>query len=61
MEIADTIKNLPKGKATGEDNIPAEFFQYCVICIIYVNGKLLDDFLSNIFIPIRKFFECNEV
>ena len=63
-EVETTIKNLAKGKATGEDDIPAEFLQCCgphciealtsVINDIYRTGILPDDFLTSVFIPIPK-------
>jgi len=63
-EVKDVIDNLPKGKATGEDNIPAELLQ-CVgengmqimtnlINKIYNSGCIPDDFRKSIFIPIPK-------
>ena len=63
-EVQEIIKKLPKGKPTGEDDIPAEFLQCCgskriktltsIVNQIYSTGEFLDDFLSNIFIPIPK-------
>ena len=63
-EILDAIKQLPKGKAVGEDNVPAEFLQNVgekgkrmivkLINKIYQTGELPADFLANIFIPIPK-------
>jgi len=58
------IDNLPKGKATGEDNIPAELLQCMgesglqimtkLINKIYNVGYIPDDFRKSIFIPIPK-------
>ena len=63
-KVQEIIKKLPKGKVTGEDDIPAEFLQCCgldkiktltsIVNQIYSTGEFPDDFLSNIFIPIPK-------
>ena len=64
-EILDAIKQLPKGKAVGEDNVPDEFFTKMfgekgkrmivkLINKIYQTGELPADFLANIFIPVPK-------
>ena len=63
-EILDAIKQLPKGKAVGEDNVPAEFLQNVgekgkrmIVKLtdkIYQTEELPADFLTNIFIPIPK-------
>ncbi|KAG1668804.1 Craniofacial development protein 2 [Nymphon striatum] len=63
-EVEETIKMLPKRKATGVDEIPAEFLQSCgphgikvitaIINKIYRTGELPIDFLTNVFIPIPK-------
>ncbi|KAG1687293.1 LINE-1 reverse transcriptase [Nymphon striatum] len=63
-EVEETIKMLPRRKATGVDEIPAEFLQSCgphgikvitaIINKIYRTGELPIDFLTNVFIPIPK-------
>ena len=63
-EILDAIWQLPKGKAVGEDNVPAEFSQNVgekgkrmivkLINKIFQTGELPADFLANIFVPIPK-------
>ena len=63
-EITEIIMQLTKNKATGEDNIPAEFIhnlgprgiQLTVKLMnrTYNTGKIPTDFLQNIFVPIPK-------
>ena len=63
-EILKAITQLPKNKAVGEDNIPAEFLQclrekgkkkiITTINKIYQNGEIPADFLKSIFIPLPK-------
>ena len=63
-EMKRIIEKLPKNKATGVDDIPAEFIQCCgqegiailtsIINKIYETGELTKDFLTSIFIPIPK-------
>ncbi|KAG1653072.1 LINE-1 retrotransposable element ORF2 protein [Nymphon striatum] len=63
-ELIETINKLPKNKAEGCDNIPAEFYQSLnakgtqiilqLINDIYETGNLPDDFVNIIFIPIPK-------
>ncbi|KAG1657347.1 putative uncharacterized transposon-derived protein F52C9.6 [Nymphon striatum] len=63
-ELTETINKLPKNKAEGCDNIPAEFYQSLnskgtqiilqLINDIYETGNLPDDFVNSIFIPIPK-------
>ena len=63
-EILKAITQLPKNKAVGEDNIPAEFLQclgekgkkkiITIINKIYQNGEIPADFLKSIFIPLPK-------
>jgi len=72
-EIAHVIKELPKGKACGIDNIPAELIQSMgekgmeimvkLINKIYNSGYIPDDFRKSIFIPVPKVSraqECND-
>jgi len=64
MEIRAIITKLTRNKATGADNIPAEFLQSLgekgiqmmirLINKIYNTGNLPDDFLQNIFITVPK-------
>ena len=68
-EVENTIKNLAKEKATGEDDIPAEFLQCCgphciealtsVINGIYRTGILPDDFLTSV--PNSKGYQSNKM
>ena len=61
-EVQQVIKTLPRNKATGVDDIPAEFLQCCgpqsvkiitkTINRIYETGKFLDDFLTSVFVPV---------
>jgi len=63
-EIEAVIKDLPKGKACGEDNIPAELLQSMgekgldimtkLINKIYKSGYIPEDFRKSIFVPIPK-------
>lgn len=63
-EVEETIRKLPKNKATGVDEIPAEFLQSCgpqcikvitsIINNIYRTGEFPADFLTSVFIPIPK-------
>ena len=63
-EILKAITQLPKNKAVGEDNIPAEFLQclgekgkekiITIINKIYQNGEIPAHFLKSIFIPYQK-------
>ena len=72
-EIAHVIKELPKGKACGIDNIPAELLQSMgekgmeimvkLINKIYNSGYIPEDFRKSIFIPVPKVSraqECND-
>lgn len=72
-EIREVIKDLPKEKATGDDNINAELLQNLgekgiqamteLINSIYIKGDLPHDFLKSVFVPIpkvNKAMECNE-
>ena len=57
QEVEIRIKTLPKGKATGTDDIPAEFIQCSgkkgiKTITIYETGEFPEDFLTSIFIPI---------
>ena len=64
QEVEILIKKLPKGKATGTDDIPAEFIQCSgkkgiktitnLVNKIYETGEFPEDFLTSIFIPIPK-------
>ena len=69
-EVAEVISKLPKGKAVGEDNIPAESIK-CVgeegleiitklINLVYISGYIPEDFRKSIFIPIPKTAKANE-
>ena len=63
-EVQQVIKTLARNKATGVDDIPAEFLQCCVpqsvkiitktINRIYETGKFPDDFLTSVFAPVPK-------
>ena len=72
-EIIDVIKHLPKSKATGEDQIPAELLQHMgeeglnfntnITNDCYNTGILPDDFLQSTFVTIPKApntILCNE-
>ena len=72
-EIESAIKELPKEKACGEDNICAELFQSMgekgmeimsrLINQIYMSGYIPEDFRKSIFVPIPKVsraHECND-
>ena len=64
MEIRTIITKLTRNKATGADNIPAEFLQSLgekgiqtmtrLMNKIYNTGNLPDDFLQNIFITYQR-------
>jgi len=63
-EVQGVIQKLSRNKATGDDNIPAEFIQALgpngiqlitkLMNKIYNTGVIPDDFLQNIFITIPK-------
>src|SRR5206468_2940859 len=69
-EIKAVIKELPKGKACGSDNIPAELLQGmgedCIdimaklINKIYNTGYIPEDFRKSIFVPIPKVSKAQE-
>ena len=62
--VKRVIEELPKNKATGVDELPAEFLQCCgqegitiitaIINKIYETGEFPKDFLTSIFMPIPK-------
>jgi len=64
LEVKSVIQKLSRNKATGSDNIPAEFLQSLgerglqvitkLMNKIYNTGIIPDDFLQNIFITIPK-------
>src|SRR5206468_3366229 len=64
------IKELPKGKACGEENIPAELLQYMgeeglqavtrLMNKIYKSGYIPQDFRKSIFVPIPKTTKAHE-
>ena len=64
LEVNTVIQKLTRNKATGSDNIPAEFLQSLgekgiqmitrLMNLIYNTGILPDDFLRNIFITIPR-------
>jgi len=73
LEVNTVIQKLTRNKATGSDNIPAEFLQSLgekgiqtitrLMNLIYNTGILPDDFLRNIFITIPKVNmaqDCND-
>jgi len=73
LEVNTVIQKLTRNKATGSDNIPAEFLQSLgdkgiqvitrLMNLIYNTGVLPDDFLQNIFITIPKVNmaqDCND-
>ena len=63
-EAMGVIGKLPRNKATGVDDIPAEFLQCCeplsfkmitnTINNIYENCEYPEDFLTSIFLPVPK-------
>ena len=63
-EVQQVNKTLPRNKATGVDDIPAEFLQCCephsakiltkAINRIYETGEFPDDFLTSVFVPFQK-------
>ena len=63
-EIKALIKDLPKGKARGNDNISAEMLQsmgekgteilVTLINKIYKSGQIPEDFRKSIFVPLPK-------
>src|SRR5688572_7854829 len=72
-EIETVIKELPKGKACGGDNIAAELLQSMgekgmevmsrLINKIYKLGQIPEDFRKSIFVPVPKISraeECND-
>ena len=72
-EIRNVIKELPKGKACGEDKITAELLQCMgeegvetvtrLINRIYTSGYIPEDFRRSIFVPlpkVNKAQDCNE-
>ena len=72
-EIAGVIKELPKGKACSNDNIPAELLQEMgengiaimtsLINKIYQSGYIPEDFRRSMFVPVPKINraqECND-
>ena len=72
-EIETVIKELPKGKACGSDNIAAELLQSMgkkgmeimsrLINKIYKSGQIPEDFRKSIFVPVPKVNraqECND-
>ena len=64
MEVKDVIQKLTRNKATGADNIPAEFLQTLgdkgikvmtrLMNNIYKSGNIPDDFLQTVFITLPK-------
>jgi exonuclease III len=69
-EIESVIKDLPKEKACGDDNICAELLQSMgekgmdimtsLINNIYISGYIPDDFRKSIFVPIPKVNRAQE-
>src|SRR3989442_1952959 len=72
-EIESVIKDLPKGKACGSDNISAELLQGMgekgigimtnLINKIFISGYIPEDFRNSVFVPFPKVSraqECNE-
>ena len=72
-EIETVIKDLPKGKACGDDNISVELLQgmgekglevmTSLINKIYKSGYIPEDFRKSIFVPFPKISitqECND-
>src|SRR3989442_15066679 len=72
-EVEAVIKNLPKGKACGSDNISAELLQgmgekgieimTSLINKIFRSGYIPEDFRNSIFVPFPKVsraLECND-
>ena len=70
MEVKAVIQKLTRNKATGSDNIPAEFLQTLgekglqiitkLMNRIYNTGNLPDDFLQTVFITIPKKQQAQE-
>ena len=70
LEVKTVIRKLTRNKATGADNIPAEFLQTLgekgiqaitkLMNKIYNNGKIPEDFLQTIFITIPKIQHAQE-
>ena len=70
MEVAAIIQKLTRNKATGADNIPAEFIQTLgekgtqaitrLMNKIYNTGIIPDDFLQTIFITVPKVQQAQE-
>ena len=64
------IRDLPKGKACGSDNISAELLQgiwekgiqimTSLIIKIYQSGHISEDFRESIFVPIPKVSKAQE-
>ena len=64
MEVRQVINNLSNNKATGVDEIPAEFLKHIgteglnritkLINMIYRSGEIPNDFLVSTFVPIPK-------
>src|SRR5688572_6825753 len=69
-EIETVIKELPKGKACGSDNIAAELLQSMgergmevvsrLINKIYKSGQIPEDFRKSIFVPVPKINRAQE-
>src|SRR5688572_32027954 len=69
-EIETVIKELPKGKACGSDNIAAELLQSMgkkgmeitsrLINKIYKSGQIPEDFTKSIFVPVPKVNKAQE-
>src|SRR5437867_9202110 len=69
-EIEAVIRDLPKGKACGSDNISAELLQCMgergvqimtrLINKIYQSGSIPEDFRKSIFVPIPKVSKAQE-
>src|SRR5688572_5343820 len=69
-EIETVIKELPKGKACGSDNIAAELLQSMgkkgmeimsrLINKIYTSGQIPEDFRKRIFVPVPKVNRAQE-
>src|SRR5688572_9012156 len=69
-KIEKVIKELPKGKACGSDNIAAELLQSMgkkgmeilsrLINKIYKSGQIPEDFRKNIFVPVPKVNRAQE-
>jgi len=70
MEVMTAIQKLSKNKATGDDNIPAEFIQSLgdkgitaitrLMNKIYNTGNIPDDFLKTVFITVPKVNHAQE-